>query len=100
MMRGLGLVDEMGELGGVQIRSMAAARADTGGVRGGGPLEMAEACHLTKATSCAQRCQWLLIHALRRQLVYARPGVLDIYPNVVVGLKKSCHTALRVSLVA
>ena len=76
-MRGLGLVDETGELVGVQFRSMAAARADTGGVQRLGPLEMAEACHLTRAPSCTQRCQWLLIHILRRQLVYARPGALD-----------------------
>ena len=61
---------------------------------------MAEACHLTRAPSCAQHCQWLLIHILRRQLVYARPGALDTQTSLVTGFKKRCHTALRVSLVA
>ena len=83
MMMGLGLVDEIGELWGVKIRFMAAASADTGGVRGWRPSKMVEvmveACHLARAPICAQRCQWLLIDILRRQLVYARPGALDTH---------------------
>ena len=79
MMRGLGLVEDTGELGGVQMRSNEAASADSRGVRGGTLQDQADDRHLLMAPSRAQRVQWLLIRALRRQVVYARPGALDTH---------------------
>ena len=38
MMVGLGQTEEAGEIGGVEMRSMAAVNADTGGVYGIGPM--------------------------------------------------------------
>ena len=67
MMIGLGLVEETGESGGVEMRSMADARADTGGVHGGTRWDMTEESHLLIAPSCAQCFQWLEMEALRRQ---------------------------------
>jgi len=79
MMRGLWLVEDTGELGGVQMRAKDAARAETRGVCGEALQDEADDRHLLMARCCAQRVQWLLISALRRQLVNARPGALDTH---------------------
>ena len=67
MMMGLVLVEEAGEIGGVEMRSMAAVKADTGGVHGGTRWDRTEDTHLLMAPSCAQCFQWLEMDVLRRQ---------------------------------
>ena len=69
MMIGLGLTEEAGEIGGVEMRSMAAVmiNADTGGVYGGTRWDRTDDSHLWIAPSCAQCFQWLEIEVLRRQ---------------------------------
>ena len=67
MMMGLVLVDEAGESGGVETRSIAAVNADTGGMHGGTRWDKTENIHLLMAPSCAQCFQWLEMDVLRRK---------------------------------
>ena len=67
MMIGLGLTEEAGEIGGVEMRFMAAVSADTGGVHGGMRWDRTDDSHLWIAPSCAQCFQWLEMEVLRRQ---------------------------------
>ena len=67
MMVGLGQTEEAGEIGGVEMRSMAAVNADTGGVYGGTRWDRTDDSHLRIAPSCAQCFQWLEMEVLRRQ---------------------------------
>ena len=67
MMRGLELVDDAGEPGGVQMRSMAAVSAFKGGMRGGSAWALTDERHLPMAARCAQCIQWLPMEALSRQ---------------------------------
>ena len=66
-MVGLVLIDEAGDSGGVETRSMAAVKADTGGIHGGTRWDRTEDTHLLMAPSCAQCFQWLEMDVLRRQ---------------------------------